>query len=790
MITKMQLKNWRSHLDTSVEFSEGTNCFIGSMGAGKTSILDAICFALFGTFPTLQAKKIKLEDVIMKKPIKQTQSEVSVTFEIDEDEWSVKRMIEKGRTEAELRKNGHLVESPQSTKVTKEVERLLKLDYDIFTRAIYSEQNQLDMFLTIPKGMRMKKIDQLLSIDKFEEAKATAKQVAKRCKDLIEEKKQIFQNLESDDSLKKFDSLKRELERVSENKSSLDSQLKQVSIRKNSIEKELSVIKAQQKMLQSIDEQINTQSALLDMTEKDIERLKECLVQIAEKTDEDLQKEYDLLAEEISRVQDNLTKERFNFDKLMQITAQKEAKVTLLITEKIPELEKLIEEAEALEKKLKKLNVEDSEKKLGKFKKDLEENQLELQRAQVEIEQIDQSISEFKKVGDSCPICDNNLPPKKKESILAEKKKRIKQLQENILKSRKEIKKLKEAIELLDQDLSSSGDLKRRYEDIKDKDKELKFARGAVKLLKQEVSDHQSEKKMLEKAVSMLQTKIDELKDKRDEVKDFISKKKEVNEKMDRINQYTLRINGLRIEKEKHSGFSATMLDNLEKEFRNIIALESEVHANINNISSVYREKEARFKEVEKKIEMLERYKGDIRKIEAIAEQLYLLEKAIVLTQEQLRKNFVSAVNQAMEAIWPDLYPYKDLYAVRLGIEEGDYILQLQDSTGWIPADGVASGGERSIACLALRIAFALVLAPQLRWLVLDEPTHNLDTRAVEDLANVLRENVSEFVDQIFLITHDSNLEAAVSGYLYRLEREKEKDEYTRVVKIAGPEEI
>jgi len=155
-----------------------------------------------------------------------------------------------------------------------------------------------------------------------------------------------------------------------------------------------------------------------------------------------------------------------------------------------------------------------------------------------------------------------------------------------------------------------------------------------------------------------------------------------------------------------------------------------------------------------------------------------------------LRKNFVSAVNQAMEAIWPELYPYKDLYGVRLGIEEGDYILQLEDSTGWIPADGTASGGERSIACLALRIAFALVLAPQLRWLVLDEPTHNLDSRAVEDLANVLRDKVSEFVDQIFLITHDPNLETAVSGYLYRLERDKEKDGFSKVVKIAGPEEI
>ena len=92
------------------------------------------------------------------------------------------------------------------------------------------------------------------------------------------------------------------------------------------------------------------------------------------------------------------------------------------------------------------------------------------------------------------------------------------------------------------------------------------------------------------------------------------------------------------------------------------------------------------------------------------------------------------------------------------------------------------------MACLALRIAFSLVLAPQLKWLVLDEPTHNLDTKAVDLLGNVLRERISTFIDQVFLITHDPSLEAAVSGYLYRLEREKEKDGFTKVNLVSGPD--
>ena len=156
------------------------------------------------------------------------------------------------------------------------------------------------------------------------------------------------------------------------------------------------------------------------------------------------------------------------------------------------------------------------------------------------------------------------------------------------------------------------------------------------------------------------------------------------------------------------------------------------------------------------------------------------------LTQIELRKEFVKAVNYTMERVWHTFYPYKDFDRISLDIEEGDYTLKLQEKNGrWINVEGIASGGERSLAALTLRVAFALVLVPHLRWIILDEPTHNLDSRAVEELARTLREKINEFVDQVFLITHDEKLEYAVNGSLYKLEREKEKDGPTRVVPIS-----
>lgn len=310
----------------------------------------------------------------------------------------------------------------------------------------------------------------------------------------------------------------------------------------------------------------------------------------------------------------------------------------------------------------------------------------------------------------------------------------------------------------------------------------------SLKELKSGTKSYEKEKKMLEKTIEMIRKDLDQYLIKQERIKQMIDKRFDIEDKIKKVKDFNNRIDELRMEKEKFSSFSPTKLQMLQEEEQNLIGLESQIKTRLDSNSEIISEKQKSLEDIESKRQALENYKQETRKIEGIYDQLYLLENALVNTQEQLRKNFVTAVNQAMQSIWSELYPYKDFFSIQLGIQEGDYVLQLQDSTGWITADGAASGGERAMACLALRIAFALVLAPQLKWLVLDEPTHNLDAKAVEELATVLRERITTLVDQVFLITHDPSLETAVSGFLYRFERQKEKDGYTKINLVAGPE--
>ncbi|RLG70725.1 MAG: hypothetical protein DRO04_01255, partial [Candidatus Iainarchaeum archaeon] len=110
MIERVLLENWRSHLKSEFYFKKGTNILVGAIGSGKSSVMDAISFALFGTFPSLQSKKISLQELILAKPNPADFAKVSLTFSIDNEQYTVERTIYRNRaTEAKLYKENKLI---------------------------------------------------------------------------------------------------------------------------------------------------------------------------------------------------------------------------------------------------------------------------------------------------------------------------------------------------------------------------------------------------------------------------------------------------------------------------------------------------------------------------------------------------------------------------------------------------------------------------------------------------------------------------------------------------------
>ena len=132
MIKSVYLENWRSHHRSTLEFSKGTNVIVGKSGAGKSSVMDAISFALYGTFPGREARRVSLEETIMSKPMKQDRAVVRVEFDYNGKDYTAERTVKRsGINEGELREGGRLIAGPKTSDVTKKISEILEVPYDL-----------------------------------------------------------------------------------------------------------------------------------------------------------------------------------------------------------------------------------------------------------------------------------------------------------------------------------------------------------------------------------------------------------------------------------------------------------------------------------------------------------------------------------------------------------------------------------------------------------------------------------------------------------------------------------
>ncbi len=195
-------------------------------------------------------------------------------------------------------------------------------------------------------------------------------------------------------------------------------------------------------------------------------------------------------------------------------------------------------------------------------------------------------------------------------------------------------------------------------------------------------------------------------------------------------------------------------------------------------------EKTSLLNQLRQKHEVVKQRLEKVRSLEKKTIGVTKFQEAVAETQALLRGELVQSINEALAELWKTIYPYGDYPGVRLTAGEDDYELSMQSLDGeWTSVEN-ASGGEKTSAALSLRIAFAVVLAPGLSWLILDEPTHNLDAAGVQALARALRDQVPQIVQQTFVITHDEALREAANAKVYRIERDKDDGDKSTVEEL------
>ncbi|MEM3467327.1 MAG: SMC family ATPase [archaeon] len=750
MIKRILLENIRSHERSELYFDKGTNVLIGPMGSGKSTVLNAICFALFGTFPELQQKKIKVDDLLMDKPKKKDRGFIELEFTNGNEVYVVRREIKRGKgSNAELRKDSFLIEvGPQ--RVTEKITEILGINYDLFSRAVYAEQNRIDYFLEIPKSQRKMKIDELLKIEKYENARKSIITLCSRLESRIQDIQNFLKYIQIEDPKPIQEEIKKIQEKLSEKKKDFS----KFSENLRDLKQEYAeIIQLKNKFL-----------SLNDALKKKIGMKESIQLKIGEKPSEDesaiqekiesLRKEYEDSKEKMKLLQ----KYEIDKNKIMYSISQIEDFLKQAPTVEESNLETFLKKKQNLELDLQKLR--DS----------IEKHLFELAQTVQSKKQVSENIKIIRE-NKQCPICGSDfsenpqiLEAKMKELLEIDKK--IASIQEKIDIMKKEKENLEKALEDLEKEIEASKELDKMIKQAKQKREDLKKLKEDLENLEKVISSIQKPRDLSEilKEISVFEKKLE-----------YYKNLRALQDLEKEIEKLRLEINELSYSEEKEK----SIFESLKEIEKKCSVLEQE----IKSLEDLVFEKEKRLRNIFDLIAQKEKKEKDLEKLKKHVHNFEILQKALQATQNELRSVFVENTNAILFDVWKKIYPYEDYKGLRLAVDEhGDYVLQLlKRDMEYVQVEGISSGGERSSACLALRISFSLVLAQNLSWLILDEPTHNLDKKGVLELSKTLREYLPKIVDQIFIITHDEELEGAASAYLYKLDRKKEADEPTKI---------
>ena len=165
---------------TVVDFTDADLfALVGPTGAGKTSVIDALTFALYGGVPRLDDRR-KVEPVISQNL---TEARVRLDFTVDGVGYTVVRVVRRTRTaastkEARLERDGEVL-AGTADEVTAAVTDLLGLSFDHFTTCVSLPQGQFARFLHDKPASRQDLLVKLLGLGLYERVAAVARERGK-----------------------------------------------------------------------------------------------------------------------------------------------------------------------------------------------------------------------------------------------------------------------------------------------------------------------------------------------------------------------------------------------------------------------------------------------------------------------------------------------------------------------------------------------------------------------------------------------------------------------------------
>jgi len=189
MITSIELGDFLAHSNTKIDFENGVTVFVGDNGAGKSSIIDAITFALFGQHTRKSNKGL------IKRG--SNQGFAKVNFSVNGKNYEAVRKIDnKGTLSAKF---SEIIEDERieiaagerkqfGESMTQEVEKAIGLDFEKLKIASIVQQGELNSIINAKPKEFKELLNAIIGIDKLDVASESMKTVNKEFRQNIREK--------------------------------------------------------------------------------------------------------------------------------------------------------------------------------------------------------------------------------------------------------------------------------------------------------------------------------------------------------------------------------------------------------------------------------------------------------------------------------------------------------------------------------------------------------------------------------------------------------------------------
>ena len=189
MITSIELGDFLSHSETKLDFENGVTVFVGHNGAGKSSIIDALTFALFGQHTRKSNKGL------IKRGAIQGFSKVEFTIN-DKQYQAVRKIDSKGGLAAKFSEkvNDEIIEIAAGERkqfgesMTHEIEKIIGLDFEKLKIASIVQQGELNSIIKAKPKEFKELLNAVIGIDKLDVASNSMKEITKDFREKIRDK--------------------------------------------------------------------------------------------------------------------------------------------------------------------------------------------------------------------------------------------------------------------------------------------------------------------------------------------------------------------------------------------------------------------------------------------------------------------------------------------------------------------------------------------------------------------------------------------------------------------------